>query len=594
MRLEFKAELRRRLGNVALGKEPADLIIKGARLLNVYTGEILENQQVVIAGGRIAYVGADGDFPAGSQTKVIDVDSQTVIPGFIDGHAHMDSLLKVDEFIRLSLPGGTTTVITDCSVISNAMGLEGVLIFLEQIAGQPQRILITAPVISFLWSDRGAGKKAITLSEMIALLDRPEVVGLGEIYWANLLNEEIGKDLVELISAAIARGKTVEGHGAGARNRKLAALAAHGADSCHEPITAEEVLERMRLGLAAMIREGSIRRELPAVIPPLSKTALDFRRAVLVSDGIWPHELTRYGHMDYIVQRAVDLGLDPVRAIQMATLNTAEHFHLEGDLGGIAPGKCADLVVIPDLKTIRAQLVVCQGRVVAGKGKLLAEPRAGAYPEKAYQNIKLAPVEPGFFRLPADSPEVTVRAMEVVTDIVNRETVLTLPVVDGAVSIAGQDDLVKASVIEQHGGSGQRSLGFLKGFGLRRGALACSISFDEGNLIVVGKDDRDMAGAVNRIRELNGGLVFYGEDRVIREIPLPVFGKMSNLSGPEAAAAHGSLLDALKAAGCRSENPLLTLLTITFTAIPTLRLLSRGYWLSRESRVVDVFVNNTY
>jgi len=590
MRLEFKAELSRRLGNVALGKEPAGLIVKNARLLNVYTGELLNGQQVVIAGDRIAYAGPECDFPAGSDTQVIDVDGQTVVPGFIDGHAHIDSLLPVDEFIRLSLPGGTTTVITDCSVISNALGKEGVLIFLDQLAGQPQRIFAAAPVISFQWSDRGAGQKAIDLPEMIELLDRPEIVGLGEMYWSNLLNRAFQNNLSRLIEAAIARDKTVEGHGAGARNQKLAALAAHGADSCHEPITAEEVRERLRLGLAAMIREGSIRRELAAVIPPLVKMNLDLRRAILVSDGIWPHELAEYGHMDYIVQKAVDLGLDPVRAIQAATLNVAEHFRLRADLGGVAPGKCADLAVIPDLKTIKAQLVICKGKIVAREGKLLTEPVAGVYPEKVYQNVKLTPVEPGFFRLPANSPEAAVRVMEVVTDIVNRETALTLPVVDGAVDIAGEEDLLKASVIEQHGGSGQRSFGFLKGYGLRRGALACSISFDEGNLIVVGRDDRDMAHAVNRIGELNGGLVYCCDGRVEDEIPLPVFGKMTALSGPEAAVRLGAFLKKLKAAGCQGENPLLTLLTITFTAIPALRLLSRGYWLSRENRTANIFL----
>ncbi len=184
------------------------------------------------------------------------------------------------------------------------------------------------------------------------------------------------------------------------------------------------------------------------------------------------------------------------------------------------------------------------------------------------------------------------RVMEIVTDIVNREIALTLPVVDGAVDIAGEEDLLKASVIEQHGGSGQRSLGFLKGYGLRRGALACSISFDEGNLIVVGKEDRDMACAVNRIRELNGGLVYCCHGRVEDEIPLPVFGKISTLSGPEAAVRLGSFLKNLKAAGCRSENPLLTLLTITFTAIPALRLLSSGYWLAKENRAAGIFVAN--
>jgi adenine deaminase len=591
MRLQFSTGLRRRLSQVALGLEAADLILKRGRVLNVYTGEVLDGQQVVIAGERIAYVGPGDGFAEGPETKTIDVDGQLIIPGFIDGHAHIDSQLPVEEFIRYSLPGGTTTVITDCSVMSNAMGAEGVAFFLEQAKDQPQRIFATAPVISFLWSNRGGGEKAITREEMIALLKRPEVLGLGEIYWTSLLNPSFREDLDALVTAATAEDKTVEGHGAGAKNQKLAAMAGLGAGSCHEPITAEEVVERLRLGLTAMIREGSVRRELAAVIPPLTGAGVDLRRAALVSDAIWPHELVELGHMDYIVQKAIDLGLDPVRAVQMATINAAEHFHLAEDLGGLAPGRCADLVVVPDLKTIRAQLVICKGVVVAAEGKLLVEPKKSVYPERARRNIKLPPVEPGFFRLPAGtrSGEAKVRAMEMVTAIVNREAVVTLPVEDGAVAAEGGGDLCKVAVIEQHGGNGQHALGFLAGFGLQRGALASSLSFDEGNLVVIGKTDADMAGAVNRIRELNGGIVYFAGG-VKEEIPLPFFGKITGLGAPEVAKRTRSIFSSLKDAGCRSENPFLTLHTVTFTAIPALRLSSRGYWLSKENRLVDLFV----
>ncbi len=591
MRIAFKANLIKQLGRVALGMEPADIILTNGHVLNVYTGEVLKNYQVLIAGDRIAYVGPEQDFPAGPETRVIDAGGQLLIPGLIDGHIHMDAWMKVEEFVRLSLPHGTTTIITECTSPSNAMGTRGVLAFLKQIQSQPQRFFITAPTISFLCSNYGDNQKAINLSGMKQLLELPEILGLGEIYWPDLLNGNSSEELAQIIEYAIALGKTVEGHGAGARNRKLAALAAHGIDSCHEPITAEEVKERLQMGLFTMIREGSVRQELEAVIKPLVDLGIDLRRAILVSDGIWPGVLISQGHMDQIVQKAIDLGLDPVTAIRMATLNVAEHFHLDGDLGGIAPGKCADLVIIPDLKTIEPRLVICKGIPVARDGKMLVPPARADFPAEAYQCVKLPPVQPDFFRITAGAREVKVRVLDLITRIVNRESVLTLPVVDGEVVLPVAEDIIKVAVIDRYSGTGRGTTGLIKGFGLSRGALASSFSFDEGNLVVIGCSNDDMAAAVNRIRELGGGMVYCAGGRVVEEIPLPIFGSISELSGREVAARIESLEKAIRAVGCRGENPLLTLFTITFTAIPSIRLLARGYWLAKEHRVVNIFAD---
>ncbi|GBF33394.1 adenine deaminase [Desulfocucumis palustris] len=588
MSMELKADLIKRLGRVCLGKEPADLIIDNCDVLNVYTGEILENRQLLIAGDRIAYVGPKLDFPEGPDTGLIDAGGQLLIPGLIDGHIHMDSFLNPEEFVALSLPRGTTTIITECYFPSNAMGIRGVTAFIGQLKNQPQRFFATAPTISYLCSDNGNGSPAINESEMIRLLQLPEIVGTGEIYWSNLLNTGSKEGLINIIEAAVSLGKTLEGHGAGAKNQRLAAMAAQGIDSCHEPITAEEVRERLRLGLFAMIREGSIRRELETVIGPLVEMGLALRRAILVSDGVWPVELLRQGHMDYIVQKAVDLGLNPVTAIQMATINVAEHFHLESHLGGIAPGKCADMVIVPDIKTIKPGLVICRGKVVARDGKMLVNPVKTSFPANAYQCININPVEPDFFRVPVSSPAARVRAIELISTILNRETILDLPVVNGEITITGSDDVIKAAVINRHGGNGGGCTGFIKGFGLKRGALASSYSFGEGNLVVIGADDSDMAAAVNRIRRLRGGIVYCCRGRIMEELPLPIFGYTSEMAGPEAAASFTALEKALREAGCRIDNPLLTLFTLTFTAIPSLRLLSGGYWLSRENRTADV------
>ncbi len=590
MKLSFGTDLRKRLSRVALGEEPGDIILNNGRVLNVYTGEVLPGQ-VVIAGERIAYVGREHGFPVGPETRVVDVDGQTIIPGLIDGHIHMDAWMALGEFSKLMLPRGTTAVITECTTAANTVGLQGVLEFVRAFQHQPMRIFTVAPVISFLCSRRSRGS-AISFAEMQQVLALPEVVGLGEIYWPRLLLTGEGEKLTGLIETAAALGKTVEGHGAGAKNQKLAALAALGIDACHEPITAHEVRERLRLGLAAKIREGSVRQELQQVIKPLKEMNLDLRRAILVSDGVWVDVLTNFGHMDHIVQKAINLGLDPVSAIRMATLNVAEYFKLDGDLGGIAPGKCADLVVIPDIDTIQARLVICKGRVVAEKGRMTAELGDNSYLENFPQALVVSPVQPADFevRVPVTAGEIRVRAIEMVTDILNCEAAVTLPVEDGAVSLVPGGDILKAVVMDRFEGSGRRAVGFIKGYGMRRGAVASSFSFDEGNLTAIGSNDVDLAAAVNRIRELQGGLVYCCDGRVEAEIPMPVMGSISRLAGYELAAEFAAFRKLLEAAGCSGKNPLLTLFTLTFTAIPSLRLLSEGYWLSKENRLADLIL----
>ena len=590
MRLTYKTEEMKRLTRVAMGWEPAEIRLDHGSVLNVYTGELLTDQQVLVAGGRIAYAGPAEAFPTGPETEVIDVEGRVIIPGLIDGHIHMDAWLQVGEFVRLSLPTGTTSVVTDSGTSSNAMGAAGVRAFLDQCREQPQRFFVTASSIAYLCSYREGGGRGIDLGQMVEVLDDPGVVGLGEIYWTYLLNGGKDEGIAVLIEEAMARGKTVEGHGAGARRQKLAALVAHGIDACHEPITADEVRERLRLGLATMIREGSVRRELEEVVGPLVEMNLDLRRAILVSDGIWPHALMRRGHMDQIVQKAIDLGMDPVQAVRMATLNAAEHFRLDGDLGGIAPGKCADLVVIPDLRTIRAGLVICKGKVVAREGRLTVSPASPAYPPGVYNCLRMPAVDEEFFKVRATGNEVTVRAIQMLTNILNREAGLTLQVVNGEAICEPAGDVVKLAVLDRYEESGRGSLGFLQGSGLKRGAIASSFSFDEGNLVVMGTDDADMAAAVNRVRELRGGLVYCCRGKVEEEIPMPILGAVSDLPGPEVAARIESLERVLKEAGWAWENPLLTILTITFTAIPSIRLLSRGYWLSKENRLTGLLI----
>lgn len=589
MKLHVDIELRQRLEQVSLGYKPPDLILLGGTVLNVYTGELLEEHQVVIVDDRIAYVGPDKDFKAGSGTQVVDVTGNFIIPGFIDSHCHMELWMGLPEYVRLSLPGGTTTVVTECDAVAHAMGIAGVRSFLDQFAKHPMRLFSTAPVISHLCALREK-RQAVTVEEMLEILDYPEILGLGEIYWSRLVDAGNPEGMNRLIARAKELGKTVEGHGAGAKNRKLSALVNLGIESCHEPISAGDVRERLRLGLATMIREGSVRKELEAVVPSLIDLNLDLRRAILVSDGVWPNHIVKYGHMDGIVNKAVSLGLNPVTAVQMATINAAEHFHLDDDLGGIAPGKCADLIVTPALSPIEANLVICKGRIVARHGQILETLLPDQYSAEFRATCKLPEVGHEFFRVYGNAPKAKVRAMEMISDIVNRVAVLELPVDDGVVQIQPGSDVLKIAVVDRYEENSRRSLGFIKGFGLQQGALAASFSFDEANAIVIGSNDADMAFAMNRIRELNGGIVLCCCGRIVEEIPSPLFGIASDLAGEEVARRLESLLAKLQKMGCNSSNPILTLFTTTFSAIPELRITLNGYWLAKENRIIDMFV----
>ena len=350
-----------KLIDVALGRTPGDLAIVNARLLNVYTGEILDNQSVCTCGERIACVGPDVGSAIGDATAVIDAGGATLIPGFIDGHTHVASSFTAGEFLKYAATGGTTTIVTETLEPYAVAGIKGVLDFLASLKDQPIKFFATAPAM--VSTSRAA--MGIDPVDLDTLLAREEILGLGESYWqAVLQNPDV---FLPLFAKTTGHRKLLEGHSAGARGNKLQAYAACGVSSCHEPIKAEEVLDRLRLGIYVMVREGSIRRDL-AEIAGIKDMVADTRRLILTTDGISPADLLELGYMEHLVQKAIDCGFDPVTAVQMATLNVAEHFGLDDRLGGIAPGKYADLVLIPDPQTIQAMLVVSSGRIIARDG----------------------------------------------------------------------------------------------------------------------------------------------------------------------------------------------------------------------------------
>jgi adenine deaminase len=577
-----------RVINVTLGKEQADLALLDATILNVYTGEWLEGCSVSVKGEWIAYVGRDPMDTIGKDTQVIDAGGKTILPGLIDGHTHlMDQLCTAGEFLRYAMIGGTTTIITESMEAFPVMGYEGVIDFLESLRDQPIKIFATAPAMVST-SKRAQGIPKGTLKK---LLSRDDVLGLGESYWQTVIEEP--EEYFPLFQETLKLGKRLEGHSAGAKGRKLMAYSASGISSCHEPITADEVLERLRLGMHVMIREGSIRGDL-ASIATIRDAGVEFRRLMLVTDGVSPGDLIEKGYMEGVVQKAIDCGFDPIHAVQMATINVAEYFSLDGIVGGIAAGKYADMVVIPNPREIAAEYVISKGKVIAREGELLSSPRRHAFREKSRDSIHLKRslrASDFAIRVKDAAKDVKVRVIDQVTGLVTKELIVPMPVVDGEIRQDVGRGIIKVAAIDRRFFPGKTFVGLVRGFGLRTGAFASSKAWDTSDIIVVGENDADMALAVNRISKLKGGAVVCVAGRILAEIPLPIFGFVSDLPIETLASKTVEIRSAMKELGFPFDDPLLTLNTLTTAAIPFLRICEEGLVNLKDGETVGLIIH---
>lgn len=575
------------LMKVALGLEKADLAVINARLANVYTGEILDDCAISTKGRWIAYVGQNPDDTIGRQTEVIDAGGQTVIPGLIDGHTHLAWLCKVDEFLKYAAKGGTTTIVSETLEVFPVGGYAALIDYLESLKNQPIKIWATAPVMISI----SKAAQGISQENLQKLLERDDIVGLGESYWQAVLQDPDW--LLALYGQTLRAGKTLEGHTAGASEKKLAAYIANGITSCHEPINAEQVLERLRLGLHIMIREGAVRKDLEEIVK-IKDRGIDLRRLILVSDGISPADLMANGYMEAIVQKAIDCGFEPISAIQMATLNVAEHFSLDHLVGGIAPGRFADFAIIPDIATIAAQVVVSNGRVIARNGNLLTAPRAHSYSADSLNTVKLPrDLKPSAFtiRAPENAEHANVRVMNMVTDLVTAEIEERLAVRDGQIFADLNNDIVKIAAIDRTHNPGRLFVGLIKGFGIKSGAIACSAAWDTTDIIVVGSDDGDMATAVNRIRRLQGGAVVCQDGNILAELPLPLYGIVTDLKIEDLVQRLENVTRAAQNQGIPFPEPVLSLITLTGAAIPYLRICEEGLVNLKDGKAVPLFMD---
>ncbi len=572
-------ECSRDLSAVALGKIPAETVIKNARLVNVCTREVQENIDVAIHSGRIALVG-NASHCIGDKTMVIDAAGMYLAPGFLDGHIHIESsMLSAGEYARAVIPHGTVGIYYDPHEIGNVLGMDGVTLMANDAARTPLKAMLTLPscvpaVPGF--EDSGA---VITSKDIREYIDKDFVVGLGEMMnFPGILasNEETHA----ITGATLAADKTVTGHfSIPETGAPLSAYIAAGIRCCHESTRAEDALAKMRLGMYAMLREGSAWHDLVEVGRAVTEHEVDSRFAVLVSDDTHPHTLIENGHLDHIVRRAVAEGIPAIEAIQMVTINCAQCFQMDHELGSVTPGKCADIVLIDNLVDLNIKKVLINGDLVAEDGKMTVTFPDYAYPSSAMNAMHVGEtITPNTFKIPTDKKDsVTVRAIEIIpAKVGNIERKITLAVKDGYVESDTKQDVLKAFVFERHHNTGKHGVGFVKGFKIQNGAMASTVAHDAHNLLVVGTNDEDMALAANTLIECGGGMCIVHNGKVLGCVELPLAGLMNILPAEEMSRKVGALGDAWQAIGCDIVSPFMTMALIPLACLPELRLTDRG------------------
>lgn len=554
-----------RLLAVARGDAPADLLIRGASVINTFTCEI-GRADVAVFGGRVAAVGEPRE-----AMETIDARGAFVTPGFLDAHMHVEStMLMPREFVRVALPHGTTGAVLDPHEIANVLGVPGIRLLMDDAATMPMELMwgVSSCVPASHLETSGA---SLGVRDLEPLFDDPRVVALAEMM--NFPGVVRGVPEVLAKVALGLRRRIVDGHAPGLRGAGLQAYAAAGITSDHECTTAAEAIEKVRLGMTVFIREGSAARNLEALLPAV--TPANRHRFCFCTDDRHPADLADEGHIDHVVRRAVALGLDPASAVAMATLHTARHYG-KRDLGAVAPGCAADLLVLDDLREFRPRLVLFRGREVAREGRYEG-PEA---PARSGLPASVVRLPDGFggasLRAPA-APGGRIRVIGMDPHQLVTESLVLPARVEGGVCVADVgNDVLKLAVIERHRGTGNVGVGFVRGFGLRHGALASTVGHDSHNLAVVGTNDGDMVVAARALADAGGGQCVAEGGRVLAVLRLPVAGLMSDRPAAEVIAQQRGLLDAARSLGCPIHDPFMPLSFLPLVVIPHLKLSDRG------------------
>ena len=561
---------------------PASVLLKNCRIVNVFSGEV-ERKNVIIENETIVGIGEDYN----QAKEVYDLNDKLVLPGLIDGHIHIESsLLSPKEFIRLALSHGTTTIIADPHEIANVLGVKGIEYILDKSDGLPFNLFVVIPSCVPATNMETAGAR-IDGKAIKRLLPNPRILGLAELMnFPGVISAD--PNIIKNIILTKNANKIVDGHAPGLTGNALQAYVLAGIGSDHECVLRHEAKEKLSSGMRIMIREGSAARNLADLLPVVNP--VNSRRCFFVTDDKHPEELIKEGHLDYIIRKAVAMGLDPITAVQMVSLNPAEYFGLK-DLGAIAPGYKADLVVVSDLVNFTVDRVFKNGKCVVEKGKTRSE-----YFKSDYRNqsvLKTVRVKPILLKdLQINAQNKRVRVIRLVPNQIVTESWITLPKVEKGKIVADiERDILKIVVVERHRKTGNIGLGLVNGFGFKKGAIASSVAHDSHNIIGIGTNDQDLLKAIKEVIKLQGGLVMAADNKIQGALALPIAGLMSEENAELVCEKLNKMLTKLKVWGSRPPNPFITLSFLALPVIPELKLTDRGLVDVAKFQFTSLWVN---
>ena len=562
------------LNSVALGEKKAPLVLTNCNLLSVYTREIIPKTQIAIINDRIAYVGIDASHAIGPKTKVIDINDKFVSPGFADPHLHIDQFVLPSEFAKQALLCGVTSLFSDPIDIVSVAGYKGFQEFLKLGENLPIRIFQTVPG-GLPVDAKFSSSKSLSPSQEKTAIKHPHVIGMGEVFsWTKVILRE--PKTMKSLSTMLECDCIINGHTAGASEKKLNAYVSSGILSCHEPINFDQVLERLRLGMWIMIREGSIRRDLNEIIPRVLSHGTYLNRLMFCSDGLDPLDITKFGHIDHCIRESIRHGLKPIDAITIASKNNFDYYNMGKDLGGIAPGKLADILIFDDLKSFKPTKVFVGGKLVISNGRFVIPIKKKSIPSWIKKTVKLKNFSKNDFLIKSKKKNVLANTIFMQSEIITKLGSSELQSINGNVPASLNSDVWKVAAFDRIHGTNRHSIGFLENFGADIGAFASTWSFHENDLIVIGSNDSDMAIASNHLIKNQGGLVVVKSGKILASLPLQFGGIVSTDSFETVSSNFEKINNSIVDLGCKFNRPHLIPLFLPFLALPSVRILAGG------------------
>jgi len=559
---------------VAMGDAKAELLLKNCSLVNVYTREILPSTDIAISKQRIAYVGNDASHTVGEKTTVIDLEGKYVTPGFADPHVHIDHFVLPSEFAKKALVCGVTSLFSDPIDIVSVCGYRGFREFLNLCSNLPIRIFNVVP--GGLPVDRKfSHSRTLDAAQTNAAIKLSSVLGLGEVFsWTKVTNRD--SKTMKTISTMLDNDCIINGHTAGASGKKLNAYVSSGILSCHEPINYDQVIERLRLGMWIMVREGSIRRDIKEIIPSVLSSHVFTDRLMFCSDGLDPADIDKYGHINYCVSEAIKLGVEPIEAIAMASKNCFDYYNMGRDLGGIAPGKLADILVFDSLDELKPHKVFVGGKLVVSNGSIVTQIKKHTIPKWIKKTVKLKKFSENDFVVKCKTATANVNTINLKTEIVTEKGTAELSTKDGSILASPDKDVWKVAAFDRTYGSKKQTVGFLTNFGAQIGAFASTWTFHENDLIVIGSNEQDMAVAANNLIKTQGGMTVVNNGNALASMPMQLGGIISTDPFEKVSSNFVNLNSTIVDSGCRFSKPHLIPLFLSFLALPDIRILYSG------------------